>query len=266
MQNAALTAMALSDPRFAIWKYFRFEVHPDDLPEALGLFHARGFLGLNLTVPHKVLAFGRVARIDEAARSIGAVNTLLAIEQGWHGFNTDGYGLATGIRTDLGLPLKGADVILLGAGGAARGAAVECFRQGVSSLWIGNRTRTNLEALLSDLRPIAAGIPLHGFDPTLPPRDCPRSALLINATSAGLRSSDEPPLDLAAIPSPTAVYDMIYNPPETRLLAAARGRSIRAANGLSMLVHQGARALEIWSQAVVPVAAMQSAAHAALRP
>jgi shikimate dehydrogenase len=272
MHNAALAGMAKSDPRFASWRYVRFDIAPDDLPVALEKLHACGFLGLNLTLPHKILAFDRIASLDPAVRPIGAVNTLRRTAQGWHGYNTDGYGLASAVRENLGVELAGTPVILLGAGGAARGAAVECLQRGCAGLWIANRTRATLDALLAQLAPLANGIPLHSFDPTglgvfgsapLPPA----GALVINATSAGLKPTDPLPLDLAALVArarPAGVYDMIYNPPETALLAQARALGLPAANGLSMLVHQGARSLQIWSEAAVPVPAMHSAVTAAL--
>ncbi len=264
MHNAALAELARADARFADWRYFRFEVPPEELPRALELLHAKRFLGVNLTVPHKILAFTspRVAAIDPAAQPVGAINTLRWSAAGWEGFNTDGHGLATGLHEDLGRALAGAHVILLGAGGAARGAAIECLQQGVASLWIANRTRENLDGLLTQLAPFAGEIPVHGFDPRTPPPALPRGALVINATSAGLKPDDPLPVDLAALPAPAAVYDMIYNPPETRLLAAARALGLPRANGLSMLVHQGARSLEIWTGGPVPVEAMARAARA----
>src|SRR3954464_2738382 len=152
MHNAALAELARTDSRFADWKYFRFDVHPDDLPRALDLLHAKKFRGVNLTVPHKIIAFDRVAQVDEAARPVGAVNTLLWSERGWRGFNTDGYGLAMALRETLNGELSGAHVILLGAGGAARGAAVECLQRGCASLSIANRTRENLTALIAILK------------------------------------------------------------------------------------------------------------------
>jgi shikimate dehydrogenase len=281
MHNAALASMAQSDPRFASWRYVRFDISPDDLPVALEKLHACGFLGLNLTLPHKILAFDRIASLDPAVRPIGAVNTLRRTAQGWHGYNTDGYGLASAVRENLGVELAGTPVILLGAGGAARGAAVECLQRGCAGLWIANRTRATLDALLAQLAPLANGIPLHGFDPAaqgvggsatstsstgsapLPPA----GALVINATSAGLKPTDPLPLDLTALVArarPAGVYDMIYNPPETALLAQARALGLPTANGLSMLVHQGARALQIWSDAAVPVPAMHAAVIAAI--
>jgi shikimate dehydrogenase len=279
MHNAALAELVKSDPRFADWKYVRFDIPPEQLADALRLFHAKGFHGLNLTVPHKVIAYNELNLtmsatqpdslaathiVERAAQPIGAVNTLLRTTSGWHGHNTDGYGLATAVKESLGRDLSDSHVILLGAGGAARGAAVECLQHACASLWIANRTKLNLDALLIDLAPLAGKIPLHGFDPQEPPTGLPADALVINATSAGMKPDDALPIDLAKLPRPSGVYDMIYNPPETRLLAQARALGLPAANGLSMLVHQGAKALEIWAGVSVPVEAMRTAAQAAL--
>ena len=262
MHNAALAEMSKRDARFASWKYFRFDIAPDDLPVALEKLHARNFHGINLTVPHKIIAFDRVAAVDPAARPIGAVNTLRRTPAGWHGYNTDGYGLATAIHETLDRQLTGSHILLLGAGGAARGAAVECLQRGCASLTIVNRTQANLDALLAQLAPLAGASLITGT--TFAPNP-PAGALIINATSAGLKPTDPLPVDLAALPSPAAVFDMIYNPPETPLLAQARSLGIPAANGLGMLVHQGARALEIWSDAAVPVDAMRTAVHSAMK-
>lgn len=265
MHNSALAEMATREASFADWRYVRFEVPPEELPCALALLHEKRFRGVNLTLPHKILAVAQIAAIDPAAQPVGAVNTLRWRADGWEGFNTDGYGLASGLREDLGVELAGADVILLGAGGAARGAAVECLQRGVRSLWIANRTRENLDALLAQLAPLAGGATLRGFVPAEASGvGLPAGAVVVNATSAGLKAGDPLPIDLAALSKPRAVYDMIYNPAETAFLAAARDRGLPAANGLSMLVHQGARALEIWTGGPVPVAAMAAAARAAM--
>ena len=266
MHNAVLAELARSDARFTGWHYHCVEVSPAELPRALAVLHAENFRGINLTVPHKVIAFDQVAQIDPAARPIGAVNTLRWTEQGWHGFNTDGYGLATALRTDFGRELAGADIVLIGAGGAARGAAVECLQRGAASIWIANRTRENLHTLLAVLASLAGRTSLRSFSPEAPPSDLPAGAIVINATSVGLRESDPAPIDLARLPRPAVVYDMIYNPPETRLLADAQALGLPRAHGLSMLVHQGAKSLEIWTG--VPAAStaptMAAAARAAL--
>jgi shikimate dehydrogenase len=247
MHNAALAAMAHGNARFAGWRYDAFDIDPGDLSAALDQMAAHGFRGVNLTVPHKVLAVGMVSGLDAAAREAGAVNTLLLDGSGWLGFNTDGYGLAAGIREALGIELAGTPVVVLGAGGAARAASAECLRAGCAGLWILNRTRSTLDSLLEHLSPLAGAIPVRGLLAPGPVGGLARGALVINATSAGLRKEDSVPADLSALPGIAAVYDMIYNPPSTRLLDQARALGLPCANGLGMLVHQGAKALEIWS-------------------
>jgi shikimate dehydrogenase len=253
-------------PGFAGWRYFPFDVPPADLAAALDIMGSYGFRGINLTVPHKVLAFSMVSSLDARADEAGAVNTLLREGAGWRGFNTDGYGLATAIREDLGIGLEGTPVVLLGAGGAARAAAVECLRAGCAGLWIVNRTRANLDALLAHLAPLAGRIPVRVLESTGPATGLAKGAIVINATSAGLRRDDPAPVDLGNFPGIAAVYDMIYNPPATRLLQQARALGLPSANGIGMLVHQGAKALEIWTGA--PAAgtapAMRGAAAKAL--
>jgi shikimate dehydrogenase len=264
IHNAALAELAKTQPKFANWRYFKFDIAPEELPRALSLFHRNNFQGLNLTVPHKSLAVEHLAASDSFVRAAGAANTLSHTEAGWRGTNTDGYGLANALAEQLKRNLAGAAVILLGAGGAARGAAVECLRSLCSELWIGNRTQATLTTLLGELGPLAGGCGLRGFDLSRPPPGLPAGAIVINATSLGLEPTDPAPLDLAKIPRPAGIYDMIYRPPQTALLHQARELGIPHANGLSMLIHQGARSLETWTGATVPVPVMQAAAHAAL--
>lgn len=267
MHNAALAEMAKRDARFATWKYFRFDIAPGDLPVALEKLHACNFHGLNLTVPHKIIAYNLAAiTVGESVDPIGAVNTLVREDEGWVGYNTDGYGLATAINENLGISLAGAHILLLGAGGAARGAAVECLQRSCASLTILNRTPKAMDELVELISSLdmCRQIPVRGLAVE---NLCsvPENVIVINATSAGLKPNDPPPINLQSLPRPRAVFDMIYNPPETPLLAQARALGIPAANGLSMLVHQGARALEIWSDAAVPVDAMRAAVHSAMK-
>ena len=266
IHNAALAALARTAPRFRDWRYHKFDIAPGDLPAALAAFHRLNFRGLNLTVPHKSLAVDHLAQGDSFVRAAGAANTLTFFADGWHGANTDGYGLTNSLQQELGAVLAGAQVILLGAGGAGRGAAVECLRARCAALWIGNRTATSLAALLAELQPLAGETGLHGFDLAQPPTDLPANAIVINATSLGLKADDPAPINLPALPRPAAVMDMIYRPARTALLRQAAVLGVPHANGLSMLVHQGARSLEIWTGATVPVAVMQAAALAALNP
>ena len=267
MHNAALAELAQRDPRFARWRYFKFEVDAADLPRALPLFARQGFLGLNLTIPHKIIAVDLVHRIDPAAADAEAVNTLRLMQDGtYEGFNTDGHGVVAGIAEDLERTIEGSPVVLLGAGGAARAAAITCLHHACSGLWIGNRSQPNLRALADQLAPTARrlGIPLAAFDLAAPPADIAPDAIVINATASGLKPGEPPPIDLRRIPGRPCIYDMVYNPPLTPLLQAARDLGLRGANGLTMLVHQGARALELWTEQSVSAPAMLQACREAL--
>ncbi len=266
MHNAALAAMANADRGFSEWRYHALDIEPGDLKAAFDRLVALGFRGINLTVPHKVLAVGLVSDLDGIARDAGAVNTLLREGGGWEGTNTDGYGLATAIGEELGMGFPGAPVVILGAGGAARAAAAECLRAGCAQLWIVNRTRAKTDSLLAQIAPLSAGIPVAALDAGKRADGLAAGALIINATSVGLRADEPAPADLALFPGLSAVYDMIYNPPDTRLLGQARALGVRCANGLGMLVHQGARSLEFWTGVPAPETAptMRAAAAKAL--
>jgi shikimate dehydrogenase len=261
MHNAALAALAEKDERFADWAYYRFEVPPEELAAALPRFHRRSFLGLNLTIPHKVDALQLVEGVSPDAQAMGAVNTLLWNELGYDGFNTDGYGLRRALAEDLGLSLEDAAVVLLGSGGAARAAAVQCLLDGCARLCVGNRTPERLGGLMEVLRDLELGERAEAFPLAEPPADLPESGVLVNATSLGLKPSDPLPFDPAALGPGWKVFDMIYNPPQTPLLKRASDQGLPAANGLSMLVHQGARSLEIWSKQEVDAHAMSVAAR-----
>ena len=270
MHNAALAELAKTNPKFSQWRYFKFDIAPEELKSALDLFHKNRFRGLNLTVPHKALVIPYLELKDAFVQDAGAANTLRYTEKGWHGFNTDGIGLSGALREDLGVDLKNAHVILLGAGGAARGAAVECLNRQCASLWIGNRTPATLRALILSVKASTAfsGLtrktPLEEFDPAHPPSNLPTDSIVINATSLGLKANDGSPLDLGKIPRPAKVYEMIYRPAQTALLRQASELGIANANGLSMLVHQGAASLELWTGESPPVKTMNQAVRAAL--
>lgn len=265
MHNAALAKLREVGPRFSNWYYLRFDIAPEQFAEALRLFHKRGFLGLNLTIPHKVQVMDLIHEVSPDARSMGAVNTLIRNDSGYAGFNTDGYGLQRGLEQDLNVKLKGAACMLLGSGGAARAAAVQCLVSGCERLYVGNRSPERLQDLILAIEKISGDTLVQAFALNEMPQDLPESGILINATALGLQREDPPPVDVRQLPSGWKVYDMIYNPPVTALLSDSKACNLQAANGLSMLVHQGARALEIWTQSKVDTDAMQAAAYHALK-
>ncbi len=266
MHNAAIADLRQRNDRFSNWTYYRFEIPPEQLPTALDLFHRKGFLGLNLTIPHKVDVLPFLKGCSDDARRMGAANTLVWGELGYEGFNTDGYGLERALSKDLGMAIAGTAVVLLGAGGAARAAAVHCLKAGCASLWVGNRSQQRLAELMGAIQSLQSKTPVHGFslaEDQLP--ELPASGVLVNATSLGLKDSDPLPLDPSLLPAGWSVLDMIYNPTETPLIKAAKKAGLRAANGLGMLVFQGARSLEIWSRETVSEHVMVTAACHSLK-
>lgn len=254
MQNAGIAALGLN------WRYLAFEVEPENLREAIAGAKRMGFVGLNLTVPHKLLAVEMVDVLDDSAKTWGAVNTIRFEPDGGgiiraHGFNTDADAITRSLREDLGVELRGAKVLLLGAGGAGRVAALKLADEGVGELYLVNRTETKAEAVADDIRKraptvkITVGYPRAEVD------------LVLNATSLGLRAEDALPFaaEKFSLRQTRAVYDMVYRPAETALLQAAKAAGCRTANGLGMLLYQGAKALEIWTGQPAPVEIMRRA-------
>jgi shikimate dehydrogenase len=177
------------------------------------------------------------------------------------GFNTDADAVVRSLEEDLGLRVGGRRVVVLGAGGAGRVAALRLAEEGPAVLHLVNRTREKAEAVAADIRErmptvaVALGYPAEG-----------EVDLVLNATSVGLDPGDGNPLDTRAL-SPgrvRAVYDMVYRPAETVLLREARAAGCRVANGLGMLLHQGAAALELWSGRPAPVGVMRRALETAI--
>lgn len=264
MHNAALSEMAEGDAAFREWKYFRFDIPPDRLSEAIPLFHSHGFRGINLTLPHKVRVLDLLKEIDPVARRMMAVNTLNWQPEGYYGYNSDGFGLSRALESDLGATLADESVIILGAGGAARAAAVQCLECGCRELWIGNRSVSRLKEMISALNEQKNFNRIKGFDLAEIPMELPASGILINATSLGLKEEDPSPIDLNRFDCSLKVFDMIYSPLRTTLMKNAEERGVQTANGFSMLVWQGFRSMEIWSQTKVPVEAMFAAARRAV--
>ncbi len=249
MHNAAFAALGMD------WRYLAFEVDPKNLRAAIEGAKAMGFAGLNLTVPHKLLALDMVDALDESAKRWGAVNTIRFGPEGAVGFNTDADAIITSLREDLKLEPRGAKILLLGAGGAGQTAALRLAAEHVAELFLVNRTEAKAEAVVGEIIErfpavkVSVGYPKTSVD------------LVINATSLGLKAGDALPLDEKqfSLKQARAVYDMIYRPAETALLQLSKAAGCRTANGLGMLLHQGAKAFEIWTGHPAPIGVMRRA-------
>lgn len=260
-QQAALDACGIA-ARYELWR-----TPADKLVERVRSLCEKNCLGANVTIPHKRAVLPLLDKIDPLAERIGAVNTIVHRDDYLYGYNTDAPGLLHALqeqgvgKAEPGgqISLKGYTVVLLGAGGAARGAAFALTDAGVERLIILNRHLERAQMLAADVQQHYDGPVFSLNDPTfLIPHP---SAIIINATSLGMHedASILPTDVLARFNADTFVYDMIYNPSQTYLLCQARTIGLRTANGLSMLLHQGALSFTLWTGKPAPLGVMRAA-------
>ena len=222
--------------------YLPLAVTPDKLERAVRGLQASGFRGLNVTIPHKEAVMALCDRVDETARRIGAVNTLVFDGDEIHGSNSDAFGFLENLKAGAGgRDFTAAPGLLLGAGGAARAVAVALLDAGLPALRIANRSPQRAENLAAELGGRVTPVPWAERAEALA-----GVGLLVNSTSLGM--SGQPPLDLALdrLPAGAVVSDLVYTPLETALLAAARTRGCVAIDGLGMLLHQARPGFEAW--------------------
>lgn len=228
-------------------KYIPFHI-TDNLGQAVKMAYEDGIKGLNITVPHKQAVMEHLVDIDEAARVIGAVNTLVRVDGGYKGYNTDMPGLAKALM-DEGVELDRANVIMLGAGGAARAVAYMCLSYGAKNVFIVNRTYDNAKKIADDMNK-AFGCkriqPVEALDYKAIPKD---EYIMIQCTSVGLHKGDGLPLieDESFYDMAYVGVDLIYNPSQTPFLKMVESKGAKAVNGLGMLLNQGIIAYEYWN-------------------
>lgn len=255
MHNAAFRALGLD----AV--YVPFPVHPDHLPAAVAGLAAVGVRGFNVTVPHKQAIVPLLDEVLPEARAIGAVNTVRIADGRLSGTNTDGAGFLRALEHDLGFRPAGRSVLLLGAGGSARSIALALLGAGVGALTLANRTLERAAALAADCRARVPGCAVEAVALERVAGVAPD--LLVNATTVGM-GDGRSPVALEAVGVRGAVCDIVYHPPETPLLARARALGLPCANGIGMLLHQGAAALQFWTGREPPLEAMRAALLEAL--
>ena len=223
--------------------YITLPVKPGDVETALRGLSALGFAGCNVTLPHKEAAFRAMDRVDDLAKRMGAVNMVVVEADGTlSGYNKDGYGFIENLRD--GKPGWRGDegpVVVLGAGGAARGIIVALLDEGVRDLRLLNRTRARAEQLAAEIPG-----PITVLDWSERATALAGAALLVNTTNQGMYG--QPALDIALddLPTSALVCDIIYNPLQPPLLAAAAARGNPTVNGLGMLIHQARPAFKAW--------------------
>ena len=262
MQNAALKSCKID------MQYARFQISPDELQSALDLIRQLNFIGVNLTTPHKIAASKLMDEIDDNARRIGAINTVKVDNAKLRGYNTDGRGFARAVRQEFAVDLRDLGVMILGGGGVARAVALQCASENCERLVIANRTFATAQRLAEELREYFAGPRVLGPVPRLQAIPWEEAAirfqiahldLIVNATLLGLNRSDPSPIPARLLAPHLMVHDTVYREGRTPFVAAAIEAGARAADGLSMLLHQGALAFEIWFEREAPIEARREA-------
>lgn len=255
MHNAAFANLGLN------WVYVPLPVPPEQVETAMRGLPPLGFRGVNVTVPHKRAVMSFLDEIEAGAKAIGAVNTIVVGEDGrLTGYNTDWSGFLADLAA-LAVPVRGRDCLVLGAGGSAR-AVVYALGQAGGNVRVLARRPSQAEQLVADLRPYSetdlTAYPLtalHSLIPSLP------HSLIINATPLGMTPHEEnsPWPEHCPFPPDTFVYDLVYNPRQTRLMRQTQAGDCHTANGLGMLVQQGALAFKLWTGAEPSLTVMQAA-------
>jgi shikimate dehydrogenase len=263
MQNAALRAFEIK------MQYARFHIRPNELRKALHVLRELNFFGINLTVPHKIAALAQIDAADESASHCGSVNTIRLHDKKLIGANTDAEGFSRAVRSEFSIDLRDLRVMILGAsGGTGHAIAWQCALENCERLVLVNRTLAKTTGIVDRLRPFFAEPRVLGPVPRIEAVPWDEAAvrgqladidLIVNATPLGMNPSDPPPIPARLLAPHHIVFDCVYRPAKTALLRAADEAGARGANGLSMLLHQGALSFSTWFNREAPIQAMRSA-------
>ncbi len=227
--------------------YLAFGVKPDLLGLAFEAIRSLGIRGVNLTIPHKEMAIEFIDEIPEDLdRCVGALNTVVNRDGKLYGYNTDVAGFLTALKEDLGFNPEGKNALVLGAGGAARGAVTALARAHADKIFVHNRTSERAEGLVGYLKSF---FPETDFEVLRSPDGLrpEEVGLVVNATSAGMKPADPPPFDLTVFKKKICVVDMVYSSVMTAFLNDAKKLGHSYANGAGMLAAQGALSFELWT-------------------
>lgn len=240
--------------------YLALDVHPERLMEVLPSMELMGFAGVNLTVPHKEIAFQGLEKLDESAQLFGAANTIEFTTDGMVGHNTDGYGFLKALEEGFGKAVEGDCVFVLGCGGAGRAAALMAATKGAKSLVLSDVDADRVQKLNDEIMGLAPHVEVvQSLESSTQVELCRESDLVVQASPVGMKKDDPSLLPLEAFRKGQRAFDLIYMYPETAFLSTAREAGAEIANGLGMLLHQGARAFEIWTGTEPSIPAMRKA-------
>ena len=246
--------------------YEAWEVSPKNFKTQLERLRGRPYIGANVTIPHKVAVMDLLDEIESQAKEIGSVNTILSKEGTLIGFNTDTLGLVRSLKEHGRFDPKGKNVLIVGAGGAARAAVFSLLNEGVRSIIIKNRTFSRSRSLANEFCKLGEITAVQDSDSSL---DLFKTNidLILNCSSVGMKNGpaeEISPLKADQIPSYSLVCDMVYNPSVTPLMRQANLAGASVLGGLPMLIYQGAASFELWTNRPAPIQVMFRAAEKAL--
>ncbi|MFD2116285.1 shikimate dehydrogenase [Paenibacillus yanchengensis] len=246
--------------------YVAFHIKDHALPDFVAGIRAMNIRGVNVTIPHKQAIMPLLDAIDPAAQAIGAVNTIVNDNGKLTGYNTDGIGYVRSLKQEAMPQLQGKKIVILGAGGAARGIVYALLQEQPEQIMLINRTVSKAEELGSSLQAYCMeGSVLQACSPEQTERIIAQADLVINTTSTGMFPNvEETPLDTSLLSEHTVVSDLIYNPLTTKFLLTAADRGMKTHGGLGMFIYQGAYAFEYWTGVDAPVSAMRDVVLASL--
>jgi len=254
MHNASFQALA----RDAI--YLALDVAPERLSTVLSAMGDMGFCGVNLTIPHKEVAFRSLSLLDTSAKLFGAVNTVEFTPDGPKGHNTDGWGFLQAVQEAFDTTVADKDIFVLGSGGAGRTVALMSAYSGAKSVTVSDLDFERSQTVVHEIEKLetqtTAGCCGSAEESVARARV---ADMVIQATPVGMRSEDHSPLPPEAFIPTQLVFDLIYMFPETAFLRTASEQGAQISNGLGMLLHQGARAFSIWTGQTPAISAMRAA-------
>ena len=261
MHNASIKALGLESE----YHYDKLDVAPEALMERLSQFPSEGYVGVNITVPLKEVACQGLEKLDESAQILGAVNTVEFTEDGPVGHNTDGYGCLKALEEAFGKAAEGDSVFILGCGGAGRAVALMVALNGAKSVILADVDAQRIANLASEISGRAPGVEVFQcLEKEDQVEKCREADLVIQASPVGMKKEDPSLMPPEAFRAGQRVFDLIYMYPETTLLTVAREQGAQVANGLGMLLHQGARAFKIWTGIDPDTSAMRTALETAV--
>lgn len=256
MHNASIKALGLD----AEYEYIKLDVPPAELMARLEKMPAEGFRGVNLTTPLKEVAFRGLEYLDVSARTLGAVNTVEFSDDGLIGHNTDGYGFLKALEEAFGKAMEGDSVFVLGCGGAGRAVALMAAIDETRNIVLADIDAKRVANLTEEIARIAPEVEIsQTLEKPAQIEACRAADLVIQASPVGMKKDDPSLLPPEAFRAGQRVFDLIYMYPETAFLSTAKTAGAQTANGLGMLLHQGARAFEIWTGIQPDIAAMRRA-------